>query len=198
MLRTGCSVANALLNPLAHTRPTLTLSTTLRATFTIFILNVIFNYMTDLEIKKSISQKAIEYGVPTETSSLFDNLNEEFKRDFIGLIIDRDFGLPIVKYGHQNGNWVVIGTKEIAWKNEELNFLPIELIKGFNVPDSETEKAKIVQENRMYRKFEYEILTLHTFDGRTFDLWLAKKFDYYGFWHMIIRFMNWRKEDNKS
>jgi len=154
--------------------------------------------MTDLEIKKSISEKAMKYGIPTPFSLLYEDLPDEFKREFESSINQINFGIPIVKYGHSNGNWVIIGTKELAIKNDKIEFISIKEIKSFDVPNSEREKAKQNQSNRMLRKFEYEILTVTTFNSETIDIWLNKKQDYYGFWHMMRRFLNWRNNDNTN
>ena len=152
--------------------------------------------MTDQEIKNSISDKALRYGVPSDHSILYDDLPVAFKNDFEKIIAGRNFGYPIVKYGHPNGNWVIIGTQEICWQDDQLHFLPIGELTFFSVPESEHKRAKEIQPNPMIRKFEYETLTINTLDGRSFNIWLNKGADYYGFWHMIIRFLNWRKDNN--
>ena len=152
--------------------------------------------MTDQEIKNSITEKALEYGAPSEYSELFDNLPKSFIAQFYESISGRNFGLPIVKYGHSNGDWIIIGTKEIAWKNNKLNFLPVDILTQFDVPEPEKKRAAEIQPNRMIRKFEYEILRINTLDGESYDIWLNKGKEYYGFWHMIIRFFGWRNDDN--
>ena len=38
--------------------------------------------MTDKEIKKSITEKALNYGVPSKYSQLFDELSASFKSEF--------------------------------------------------------------------------------------------------------------------
>ncbi len=154
--------------------------------------------MTDKEIKKSITEKALNYGVPSKYSQLFDELSASFKNEFEKSIVDRNFGLPIVKYGHPNGNWIIIGTKEIAWKKDQLNFLSIDSLTVFTVPNSEKERAIHIQPDQMIRKFEYEILTLNTLEGESYNIWLNKGKEYYGFWHVIIKFFGWRNEDNTT
>ena len=154
--------------------------------------------MTDQEIKNSITEKALKYGVPSKYSELFDNLTEEFKINFNESISERKFGYPIVRYGHSNGNWVIIGTKELAIKKDKIEFIPIEQISSIDVPTSEREKAEQNQSNRMIRKFEYEILTITTFNSEHINVWLNKKQDYYGFWHMMRRFFGWRNDDNTN
>ncbi|WNJ17147.1 hypothetical protein [Pontibacter sp. G13] len=150
--------------------------------------------MTDQDIKNSISEKALEYGTPSEYSELFDNLPGEFQRRFKESSSERNFGLPIVKYGHPNGNWIIIGTKELAWKNDKLNFLPINLINRISVPDQERMRAIEIQPNRMIRKYEYEILRINTLHGDHYDIWLNKVTEYYGFWHMMIRYFRLIRE----
>ncbi|PKV48871.1 hypothetical protein ATE84_0886 [Aquimarina sp. MAR_2010_214] len=152
--------------------------------------------MTDLEIKKNISDKAIEYGIPTIYSFLYDDLSDDFKNEFESSLNITDFGIPIVKYGHPNGNWVIIGTKKLAIKMEVLNFIPAEQIKGFEVPKTEKEKAKRNQPDRMNRKFEYEVLTLNIHSSEPINIWLNKRLDYYGFWHVMIRFLKLKNDDN--
>lgn len=137
--------------------------------------------MTDQEIKNSITKKALEYGVPTEYSDLFDNLPETFRIKFNESLSERNFGLPIVKYGHPNGNWVIIGTNEIAWQNDNLFFLPIDTLTIFDVPEEEKKRAVEIQPDRMIRKFEYEILRINTLNGDSHDIWLNKGKEYYGF-----------------
>ncbi|MGY3791354.1 hypothetical protein [Aquimarina sp. 433] len=154
--------------------------------------------MTDQEIKNNIIEKALEYGAPSAYAALFDDMSDTFRNKFMNHISDRDFGLPIVKYGHPNGCWVLIGTKEIAWQNERLYFLPIDQIVRFSIPKKEKEKAAEIQPNRMMRKFEFEILTIHTLDGDSYDIWLHKGKEYYGFWHMMIRFFGWRRNDTSQ
>lgn len=153
--------------------------------------------MTDIEIKNSITQKALKYGTPSQFSELFDNLPMEFKQKISEIIKHRDFGLPIVKYGHPNGDWVIIGTKEIVWKNNKINFLPIKELTVFSVPENERLRVQKIQPNRMIRKFEYEILRINTLSGSHYDIWLNKGTEYYGFWHMIIRFFGWREKSTK-
>ena len=69
----------------------------------------------------------------------------------------------------------------------------IEQIKGFEVPKSESEKAKQNQPDRMIRKFEYEVLTINNHNRNSIDVWLNKKIDYYGFWHIMIRLLNLKR-----
>ncbi|TPN86846.1 hypothetical protein [Aquimarina algicola] len=149
--------------------------------------------MTDLEIKKNVSEKAIKYGIPTDYSFLYDDLSSNFKKEFERSIDQSEFGIPIVKYGHKNGNWLIVGTKKLAVKSDTLSLIRIEQIKGFKVPKSEFEKAKQNQPDRMLRKFEYEILTINYLNGNSIDVWLNKKHDYYGFWHIMIRLLNLKK-----
>ncbi|MBT34441.1 MAG: hypothetical protein CMO01_32660 [Thalassobius sp.] len=152
--------------------------------------------MSDEEIKASISKKAIDYGVPTEFSALYDDLSDAFKESFQSKIVDVDFGLPIVKYGHSNGNWVIIGTRSLAVFNGKIKFIANDEISLFTTPDSETERAKVIQPNRMIRRFEYEILTIQTHNDST-DIWINKAREYYSFWHMMIRY-NHLKNDPSS
>ncbi|WP_282081552.1 hypothetical protein [Aquimarina algiphila] len=149
--------------------------------------------MTDLEIKKNVSKKAVDYGIPTNYSFLYDDLSDDFKKEFESQINRTEFGIPIMKYGHQNGNWLIVGTKKLAIKNERLNLIGIEHIKGFEVPKSELEKAKRNQPDKMIRKFEYEVLTINNHNRNSIDVWLNKKVDYYGFWHIMIRLLNLKK-----
>ena len=76
--------------------------------------------MTNLEIKKDISDKAVEYGIPTEYSFLYDDLSNNFKKEFESNIDQSEFGIPIIKFGHQNGNWLIVGTKKLAVKSDKL------------------------------------------------------------------------------
>ncbi|WP_025663489.1 hypothetical protein [Aquimarina megaterium] len=149
--------------------------------------------MTDLEIKKNISEKAVEYGIPTEYSFLYDDLSNNFKKEFESNIDQSEFGIPIVKFGHRNGDWLIVGTKKLAIKSEKLYLIGIEQIKGFEIPKSESEKAKQNQPNRMIRKFEYEVLTINNHDRNSIDVLLNKKIDYYGFWHIMIRLLYLKK-----
>jgi len=149
--------------------------------------------MTNLEIKKDISDKAVEYGIPTEYSFLYDDLSNNFKKEFESNIDQSEFGIPIIKFGHQNGNWLIVGTKKLAVKSDKLCLIGIEQIKGFEVPKSESEKAKQNQPDRMIRKFEYEVLTINNHNRNSIDVWLNKKIDYYGFWHIMIRLLNLKR-----
>lgn len=148
--------------------------------------------MTDFEIKNSITKKAVKYGVPTPFSILYDDLPVAFKNSFEEEIKDKHFGLPIVKYDHPNGHWVIVGSQKIAINSGNLIFIPIEDIKNIDIPISEHKRVRLIQPNRMIRKFEYEILKINTFNSGSINIWLNKKYEYYGFWHLLIRFFHWR------
>lgn len=142
--------------------------------------------MIDEEIKASVTEKAIQYGVPRQHSSLFDNLENEFKSEFNKAISNRQFGLPIVRFSHPNGFWVIIGTKELAWfNNSEIQFIDLKEIDKCESLDNEDAKAK--ESNPMLVKFQLERLGLITKDNKRIELYLEKKEEYYTFWHMMIR-----------
>lgn len=138
-------------------------------------------------IKESIIEKALTFNVPTQYSDFYDNLPESFKAEFRASIDGRNFGLPTVIFRHSNGDWIIIGTREIAWKNHQLNFVAAKALTILSVPQSERQRAKQIQPERMIRKFEYEVLELNTHDGRSYPVYLNKGKEYYVFWHLIIR-----------
>ncbi len=142
--------------------------------------------MTDEEIKASVSEKAIAYGVPRKYSALFDTLDDEFKRAFSRASSERTFGLPIVRFSHPNGFWVLIGTKELAWfDNHTIQFVKHKDIERYKTLDWDEayEKAS----TRMLAKFELEKLGLITKDNQLIELYLEAKEEYFTFQHMMIR-----------
>jgi hypothetical protein len=144
--------------------------------------------MTDNEIKLNVTEKAIKYGVPSEHSSLFDNLDEEFKIDFYNSIRDKQFGLPILRFSHSNGFWVLIGTKELAWfDNDKIQFVKIKDIERYEALDKEEAKNK--ESDPMLVKFQMERLGLITKDNRRIELCIEKNKEFFSFQHMMIRIM---------
>lgn len=142
--------------------------------------------MTDEEIKANVSEKAVQYGVPTEYSELFDYLDDQFKTDFTREISARQFGLPIVKYSHPNGCWVIIGTKELGWYDKKtIQFVGLGEIVRTEFLDMEEAKKK--EKNIMLVKFHLERVGLITSDNRIIELFIKSGNEYFAFQHMMIR-----------
>ena len=142
--------------------------------------------MTDEEIKANVSEKAIAYGVPRKHSALFDMLDDEFKEAFYLASSNREFGLPIVRFSHPNGYWVLIGTKELAWfDNHTIQFVDYKDIERYESLDRDEayEKAS----TSIPAKFQLEKLGLITKDNQVIELYLEAKEEYFTFQHMMIR-----------
>jgi hypothetical protein len=143
--------------------------------------------MTDEEIKASVTEKAIRYGVPRKYSALYDELDIDFTISFEKEIADRQFGLPIVRFSHPNGHWVLIGTKELAWyDNDRIQFIDINNINGFEPMDKKEAREK-AESNGTDMKLYLEQLGLKTVDGKVITLFIEPWLEYFTFWHMMIR-----------
>lgn len=59
--------------------------------------------MTDLEIKKNVSKKAVDYGIPNNYSFLYDDLSYDFKKEFESQINRTEFGIDNIVFGKYSG-----------------------------------------------------------------------------------------------
>lgn len=64
--------------------------------------------MNGKEIKEIIYKKALRYKVPHQYSKFYDSLSVIAQNDFQRWIANRDFGIPIIKFSHPNGRWLIL------------------------------------------------------------------------------------------